>query len=82
MFAKDPTRFHKVYFDAKHLDLYVYREYNSYAKRNKEIFDDLYEDKKLIRKDEQLIADSAKCLVLNPIKCWKPLKACVPTPSR
>ena len=82
MFAQDPTRFVKIYFDAKHLDLYIYREYNTYAKRNKEIFDDLYVNKKMITREEQLIADSAKCLVLNLIKCWKPLKTCVPTPSR
>ena len=70
MFAKDPTRFHKVYFDAKKLDLYIYREYNTYAKRNKEIFDDLYDELKLIKRDEQLIADSAEQKSIADFKAY------------
>jgi len=70
MFAKDPTRFVKMHFDAKHLDLYIFREYNTYMKRNKEIFDELYEEKKLIRKDEQLIADSAEPKSIADFKAY------------
>lgn len=57
-FAIDPTRFVKMHFDRDMLDLYIFDEYNTNKSRVKDIFDDLYENYKKIRKDEMLIADS------------------------
>lgn len=59
-FAKDPFRFVKMHFDRKHLDLYIYGEHNTLKARNAEVFDELYNDKKLIRLDELVTADSAE----------------------
>ena len=57
-FAIDPTRFVRMHFDKKHLDLYIFAEYNTVKNRIKNIYEDLYENLKLIRQDELLIADS------------------------
>ena len=59
-FARDPFRFVRLHFDPKHLDLYIFREYNTLKTRNKEIFDILYEEKKLVSKEELVVADSAE----------------------
>jgi len=59
-YAKDPFRFVKMHFDKKHLDLYIFDEYSTLKTRNAEVFQTLYEDLKKIRKDEQVIADSAE----------------------
>ena len=59
-FAKDPFRFVKMHFDAKHLDLYIFREYSTLRARNEDVFSILYDDLKLVRRDEQVIADSAE----------------------
>jgi len=59
-FARDPFRFVKCHFDRKHLDLYIFKEYNTVKTRNKEVFDILYEDKKLIDKQQLVTADSAE----------------------
>lgn len=59
-FAIDPFRFVKMHFDRKKLDLYIFDEYTAHKTRNEDVFKDLYEDKKLIRKDELVIADSAE----------------------
>jgi len=57
-FAIDPTRFVKLHFDKKHLDVYIFDEYNTVKNRIEDIFKALYEEKKLVRKDELVIADS------------------------
>lgn len=59
-FAIDPFRFVKMHFDKKKLDLYIFDEYTAHKTRNEEVFKDLYEDRKLVRKDELVIADSAE----------------------
>lgn len=59
-FAKDPFRFVRMHFDAKHLDLYIFDEYSTTRTRNADVFDTLYADKKLISRDELVIADSAE----------------------
>lgn len=59
-FALDPFRFVKVNFDRKHLDLYIYREYNTIKTRNKEVYDVLYNQRKLITNQDCVIADSAE----------------------
>ena len=60
MYARDPFRFVKLHFDAKKLDIYIYREYNTLRARNEEVFHMLYDELKLIDREEQVIADSAE----------------------
>ena len=59
-FARDPFRFVKMHFNAKKLDLYIFDEHTAMKTRNKVVFDELYEERKIIRKDELVIADSAE----------------------
>lgn len=59
-FARDPFRFVRMHFDKKHLDLYIFDEYNTVKTRNAVVFDILYNDLKKVRKDELVIADSAE----------------------
>ena len=59
-FAKDPFRFVRMHFDAKKLDLYIFREYNTLKTRNAVVFKELYEEKKLLKKEELVVADSAE----------------------
>lgn len=59
-FAKDPFRFVRMYFDKKHLDLYIFDEYSTVKTRNKVVFDILYDEMKKVRRDELVIADSAE----------------------
>lgn len=59
-YARDPFRFVKCHFDAKHLDLYIFREYNTLRARNEDVFHTLYDELKLIERDEQVVADSAE----------------------
>lgn len=59
-FAKDPFRFVKMGFDKKHLDLYIFDEYSTTKTRNADVFDTLYNEKRLIAKDELVTADSAE----------------------
>jgi len=59
-FARDPFRYVRMHFDIKHLDLYIFDEYNTVKTRNQVVFDILYNDLKKVRKDELVIADSAE----------------------
>lgn len=59
-FARDPFRFVRMHFDPKHLDLYIFKEYSTTRTRNEDVFRILYDEKKLVRRDEQVIADSAE----------------------
>lgn len=59
-FATDPFRYVKTHFDKKHLDLYIYREFNTLKTRNSEVYDILYKEKKLITNNELVTADSAE----------------------
>jgi PBSX family phage terminase large subunit len=59
-FAKDPFRYVKMHFDPKHLDLYIYDEYNTVKTRNEEVFHALYDDLKKVTREELVIADSAE----------------------
>ena len=59
-FAKDPFRFVRMHFDAKKLDLYIFREYNTLKTRNEVVFHELYDEHKLVSREEQVIADSAE----------------------
>ena len=59
-FALDPFRFVRMHFDKARLDLYIFAEYTAHKMRNKEVFDELYENKRLISKTELVTADSAE----------------------
>ena len=59
-FAMDPFRFVKMHFDKKHLDLYIFDEFSTVKTRNEDVFHMLYDERKLLRKDELVIADSAE----------------------
>ena len=59
-FARDPFRFIKCHFDSKHLDLYIFCEYDTVKTRNEDVFNILYNEKKLITKEELVTADSAE----------------------
>lgn len=59
-FAIDPTAFNRLHYDRNHHDVYIFREAHLMQKRNKEIYDILYEEEKLLRKDELMTCDSAE----------------------
>jgi len=59
-FAKDPFRFVRMHFDAKHLDLYIFAEYSTLRTRNEDAFRQLYDELKLIKREELVTADSAE----------------------
>lgn len=59
-FARDPFRFVRMHFDPKHLDVYIFREYNTLKTRNEVVFHEIYDDLKLVDRQEAVIADSAE----------------------
>lgn len=59
-FAIDPFRFVRMHFDPKRLNLYIFSEYEAMRMRNKDIFDDLYINEKLVSVNELVTADSAE----------------------
>ena len=59
-FAKDPFRYVRMYLDYKKLDLYIFREYSTLKTRNEIVFHELYDELKLVKREEQVIADSAE----------------------
>jgi len=59
-FAIDPTAYVKLHYDRNHHDVYIFKEAYLHQKRNKEIFDYLYEEEKLLKKDELMTCDSAE----------------------
>ncbi len=59
-FARDPFRFVRMHFDRSHLDLYIFAEYSTTKTRNKDVFEILYNDMKLIDRNELVTADSAE----------------------
>lgn len=69
-FALDPFRFVKLHFDRKHLDLYIFREYNTVKTRNEEVYNILYNDMKLVTNDEQVTADSAEPKSIADFKAY------------
>ena len=56
-FAMDPTRYVRCHFDQQCLDLYIFREFSTVKNRSEAIYQQLYNEKKLISNEEQLIAD-------------------------
>ena len=69
-FALDPFRYVKVHFDRKHLDLYIYREYNTVKTRNEDVYNILYNDLKLITNQDQVTADSAEPKSIADFKAY------------
>ena len=59
-FALDPFHFARMHFDKKKLDLYIFCEYRTIKARNAEVFNVLYNEKKLISRNELVVADSAE----------------------
>lgn len=59
-FAKDPFRFVKMHFDKKHLDLYIFDEYDTLKTRNKVVFDELFDEFHKVTRKDLIIADSAE----------------------
>ena len=56
-FAIDPTRFVKMHFDKRNLDLYIFAEYTTIKNRIETIYKALYQELKLVRNDDLVIAD-------------------------
>lgn len=59
-FARDPFRFVRLHFDQKHHDIYIFKEYSTLKTRNIDVFETLYNDLKLVSKEELVTADSAE----------------------
>ena len=56
-FAIDPTRFVKLHFDTDLRDIYIFDEYNTVKSRIKNIYHDIYEDRKLVTNNDLVTAD-------------------------
>lgn len=69
-FAIDPFRFVRMHFDKARLNLYIFTEYSTMQARNKEVFDVLFEEKKLVSKDELITADSAEPKSIADFKAY------------
>ena len=69
-FAMDPFRYVRMHYDAKKLDLYIFTEYSTVATRNQVVFDTLYKEKKLIKTDELVTADSAEPKSIADFKAY------------
>ena len=69
-FALDPFRFVKTHFDKKHLDLYIFDEHTAVKVRNQDVFDELYNERKIIKKEELVIADSAEPKSIADFKAY------------
>lgn len=59
-FAKDPFRFVRCHYDPARLNLYIFREHTAHKTRNETVFKELYDEKKLVSRDELVTADSAE----------------------
>lgn len=59
-FALDPFRFVRMHFDKKHLDLYIFKEYNTVKTRNQTTFEIIFDELKLVSRNELITADSAE----------------------
>ena len=69
-FARDPFRFVRMHFDRHHLDLYIYEEHTALKTRNEAVFKELFEERKLVRKDELITADSAEMKSVADFKAY------------
>lgn len=69
-FALDPFQYVRCHFDKKKLDLYIFKEYRTVESRNAEVFETLYEEKKLLKRDELVTADSAEPKSIADFKAY------------
>ena len=69
-FAIDPFRFVRMHFDPKKLDLYIFKEYNTLKTRNEDVFHILYDEKKLVSREELVTADSAEEKSIQDFKAY------------
>ena len=69
-FAIDPLRFVRCHFDKKKYDLYIFREFNAVKMGNKEAYEKIYQEKKLITNQELLTADSAEPKSIMDFKAY------------
>ena len=69
-FAKDPFRFVRLHFDPKHLNVYIFREFNTLKTRNEVVFRELYDELQYVKRDEAVIADSAETKSVADFKAY------------
>ena len=69
-FALDPFQFVKCHFDRTRLDLYIFDEYRTVKSRNAQVFKTLYEEKKLLTKEDLVTADSAEPKSIADFKAY------------
>jgi phage terminase large subunit len=69
-FAIDPFQFVRMHFDRRKLDLYIFAEFRSWRSRNETVFKELYEEQKLLSKDELVTADSAEPKSIADFKAY------------
>ena len=69
-FALDPFRFVRMHFDRTRLDLYIFSEHTAYKTRNEDVYKELYLEKKLVRNDELVTADSAEPKSIADFKAY------------
>ena len=59
-FSIDPFQYVKMHYDTRRLDLYIFDEYRTMRTRNRQVFDILYKEKKLLTFEDLVTADSAE----------------------
>lgn len=69
-FARDPFRFVRIHFDRRNHDIYIFREFSTLKTRNSEVFDILYNERKLVSKEELITADSAEDKSVQDFKAY------------
>ena len=69
-FARDPFRFVRMHFDPKHLNVFIFREYNTVKTRNEVVFREIYDEQKLVSREEAVIADSAETKSVADFKAY------------
>ena len=69
-YANDPFAFIRMHFDASKLDLYIFDEYGTVQTRNQVVFDILYDEKKKLKREELVTADSAEMKSVADFKAY------------
>ena len=60
-YANDPNAFNKMYFDSARQDLYIYAEHTAKHESNKELFDFLYKEKHLKKRQFKIVGKQEVC---------------------
>ena len=69
-FAIDPFRFVRMHFDQRKYDLYIFREYTALKMSNRQVYEELFENEKLVTKEELITADSAEPKSVADLKSY------------